>query len=159
MVLSGIKEEATLTDKPETITGGCLCGAIRYQSDAPPYRVGYCHCKMCQKGLGNLFATSAFFKLAGFRYLKNSPDWYTADGARRGFCSTCGSPIAFQRLGFEDEYTAIWLGTLDNPAAFEPTVEYHLESRLPWVDMGHNLQDGTPQGDRSRYDEDPGERS
>ncbi len=136
----------------DKITGGCLCGEIRYESDVPPYLVGYCHCKMCQKGLGNLFGTVAFFKQAHFRYIKGTLTWYkSSQGAKRGFCSQCGSPVAFQRLATEDN-RAIWLGTLDQPGACKPTVEWHTESKIPWVDMGSDLHEATPEGDSTRYD-------
>ena len=134
------------------ITGGCLCNEIRYEADAIPYLSGYCHCKMCQKGLGNLFGTAIFFKKSDFRYTQGMPKLFTSDGAHRGFCSTCGSPISFQREGFEEEYCAIWLGTLDNPEKIKPTAEWHLESKLPWVNMGSDLHDLTPKDDTSRYD-------
>ena len=141
-----------MTTDTDKVTGGCLCGEIRYESDVLPYLVGYCHCKMCQKGVGNLFGTAAFFKHAHFRYVKGAPTWYTSQGAKRGFCSQCGSPIAFQRLGYEDDYCAIWLGTLDQPAAYKPTAEWHTESKIPWVDLGSDLHDATPRDDSTRYD-------
>lgn len=142
-----------MTTSSEKVTGGCLCGEIRYESDVPPYLVGYCHCKMCQKGVGNLFGTSAFFKHAHFRYVKGAPTWYTSSQrAKRGFCSQCGSPVAFQPIGAEDDYCAIWLGTLDQPEAFKPTVYWHPESKIPWVDMDSKLHDATPRGNSTRYD-------
>jgi hypothetical protein len=141
-----------LTNDSKKITGGCLCGAVRYESDAPPYLTGYCHCRMCQKAVGNLFSTAAFFKHEHFRYVKGSPNWFISQGASRGFCSTCGSPVAFQRQGFEDDYCAIWLGTLDHPEAYEPMTEWHTESKLPWVDMGSELHDATPRDTSNRYD-------
>jgi hypothetical protein len=139
-----------VTSDTDKITGGCLCGEIRYESDMPPYLAGYCHCKMCQKGVGNLFASAAFFKHAHFRYVKGTPTWFTLRGAKRGFCSHCGSPLAFQRLAAD--YCAIWLGTLDRPDAFKPTAQWHTESKISWVDMGAELHDATPRGDSGRYD-------
>lgn len=139
-------------NKELTITGGCLCGKVRYESGSPPYLTGYCHCKMCQKGLGNLFSTAAFFKHAQFRFVRGAPTWYSSQGAKRGFCAACGSPLTFQRDGFENDYCAIWLGTLDHPEEYEPTAEWHPESKLPWVDMGFELHDATPKDASSRYD-------
>jgi len=141
-----------LTTDTGKVTGGCLCGDVRYESDTQPYLVGYCHCKMCQKGVGNLFGTFAFFKHAYFRYVKGAPTWFTSQGAKRGFCSQCGSPIAFQHLDYEDDHCAIWLGTLDQPEAYKPTAEWHTESKIPWVDLGSDLHDATPKDDSTRYD-------
>jgi len=47
----------------EKTTGGCLCGAVRYESTKPPIWVGYCHCRMCQKAYGNLFGIFAAFSV------------------------------------------------------------------------------------------------
>ncbi len=141
-----------MTTGTEKVTGGCLCGEIRYESDVPPYLVGYCHCKMCQKSVGNLFGTGAFFKKANFRYTKGAPSWFSSQDAKRGFCSQCGSPVAFQRIGHEHDYCAIWLGTLDCPDAYRPTVEWHTESKISWVDSDATLHDATPRDGTSRYD-------
>ena len=142
-----------MTTDTEKVTGGCLCGEIRYESDEPPYLVGHCHCKMCQKGVGNLFGTGAFFKHAHFRYVKGAPSWFTSQGAKRGFCPQCGSPIAFQRLTTEDDHCAIWLGTLDHPEAWKPTVEWHTESKIPWAETTTGLRDATPGDIAARYDQ------
>ena len=133
-----------MSKKNAKVTGGCLCGEIRYEADTAPYLVGYCHCKMCQKGVGNLFATAAFFKQADFRYIGGDLSWYEAESADRGFCPKCGSPIVFQCKGSQVAHCAIWLGTLDYPGDFEPTAQWHLESKIPWVEMGLHLQDATP---------------
>ncbi len=124
------------------VTGGCLCGAIRYEADQPPYNAGYCHCRMCQRSLGNLFAAAVFFKNADFRFVTKEPAWYaSSDLVKRGFCRDCGSPIAFQRNDLDS--LVIWIGTLDEPAAFEPRAHFFTESKIPWVDIHANLPDET----------------
>ncbi len=55
-------------DKTLPITGGCMCGAIRYEATEPPQEVGYCHCRMCQKATGNLFYPYATFRSDAFRF-------------------------------------------------------------------------------------------
>lgn len=57
------------------VTGGCLCGAMRYEADQPPHQVGYCHCDMCKKSVGNVFGTAAFIMLEQFRYTGEEPAW------------------------------------------------------------------------------------
>ncbi len=51
-----------MSDKTTPITGGCMCGAVRYEATEPPQKVGYCHCRMCQKWTGNLFFPYAMFR-------------------------------------------------------------------------------------------------
>ena len=124
------------------ITGGCLCGAIRYEADDLPYEAGYCHCRSCQKSLGNLFGASVFFKHADVRFISKEPAWFSSsDIVKRGFCAECGSPIAYQRN--DSDVFVIWIGTLDEPAAFEPQVHYWSESKIPWDDIQANLPDVT----------------
>ena len=96
------------------VTGGCLCGALRFTATGQPYRVGICHCMDCRKNHGALFHASAIF-----------PDTaVTITGAvgtyrDRSFCPICGSPV-FAHI--EDEI-GINLGCLDEPDRFRPTYE------------------------------------
>lgn len=132
------------------VTGSCLCGAIRYEADQPPYLVGYCHCNMCKKNVGNLFGTAAFFKHENFRYLGEEPAWYASSAsAKRGFCSRCGSPIAWQHN--EADHVAVWVGSLDSPEQFEPEAHFNLENRIPWVDIQAYLPDATAEGPSRQY--------
>jgi len=124
------------------IAGGCLCSAIRYESDKPPFRTGYCHCRMCQKGLGNIFGTTAFFRHEDFRFVSQEPHWYkSSEAVKRGFCTNCGSPIAYQHR--DVEHIAIWVGTLDEPERFEPEVHWYSNSKIPWVRIHPELEDET----------------
>ena len=125
----------------EKITGGCLCQSVRYEADHQPVDTGYCHCRMCQRALGNVFGTWAAFRLEGFRYLKGKPRWYrSSDIAERCFCDNCGSPIAYLPEGSEVLY--VWLGTLDHAYAYKPQKHYHIEGRIPWADQQIDLPVG-----------------
>jgi len=127
-----------MSQTPQKITGGCLCGAIRYEADQPPFDAGYCHCRMCQKSLGSLFGAWVFFNHADFRFVGEEPAWYpSSETIRRGFCRDCGSPIIWQPDGVD--FATIWIGTLDEPAAFEPRSHWHTNSRIPWVDIHAHL--------------------
>lgn len=122
------------------VVGGCLCGAIRYEADQPPFDAGYCHCRMCQQSLGNLFGAWVFFNHADFRFVTKEPHWYQSSASvKRGFCADCGSPIVYQPDGVD--FITIWIGTLDEPAAFEPRGHSHTESKISWVDIHPNLPD------------------
>ena len=136
-----------MTDKP--ITGGCLCGAVRYEADEPPFLVGHCHCRMCQKGGGGLFGTSAFIAHEHFRFVADEPSWYaSSDTAKRAFCGRCGSPIAYQHR--DAGHIAVWLGTFDNPEEHEPRVHWYGESKIAWVDIHAGLPDATTDLDSYR---------
>lgn len=119
------------------ITGGCLCGAVRYEADKPPFRAGYCHCRQCQRALGNLFGPSVMFKHVDFRFTKGALKWWEGPCANRGFCEDCGTPIAFQYQG--TKHITIWVGSLDYPDSFEPEAHWGIESRYSWVDIHPKL--------------------
>ncbi|MDN2579683.1 GFA family protein [Aquibium sp. ELW1220] len=108
----------------EGVTGGCLCGGVRFVAQGKPYRVGICHCLDCRKHHGALFHASAIFPQQAV----------TVDGETRGyegrhFCPRCGSPV-FARSGDETE---VYLGSLDEPDRFEPTYELWTVRREAWL--------------------------
>ncbi|MEO5698234.1 MAG: GFA family protein [Burkholderiaceae bacterium] len=112
-----------------TLSGGCLCGAIRYEA-TPNHRDGYyCHCRMCQLAFGN--TRSAFMNLRKdeLRWTLGAPRYFESSRiARRGFCERCGTPLSFEYLA--SERMDLSVGSLDDPAAVTPTSHFAVESRI-----------------------------
>jgi hypothetical protein len=106
------------------ITGGCLCGALRFAATGAPYRVGLCHCLDCRKHHGALFHASAIFPETAVTLTGAWATW-----GDRGFCPTCGSPV-FAHSGDE---IGINLGSLDEPSQFRPTYELWTIRREDWL--------------------------
>jgi hypothetical protein len=78
------------------ITGGCQCGAVRYEANAAPIRPSLCHCRMCQKAYGNVFGALVSFPAENFRFVSGKPkDYRSSKIAIRGFCESCGTPLTF----------------------------------------------------------------
>ena len=128
-------------------TGGCLCGAVRYEADVPPSRTSYCHCRMCQRHSGSAVLVYTNFPTASFRFVKGRPRLYrSSDIAERGFCADCGSPLTFQYFA-RQERIAIAVGSLDHPEAAQPEVHWGVESQLSWLAIADDLP-------RRRSDED-----
>jgi len=125
------------------VTGGCLCGAVRYESSKPPNLVGFCHCRMCQRAYGGLFAVFADFPGDAFRFTHGEPQHYrSSEIATRGFCPECGTPITFQYDGSSGP--AIMVGTLDRPEDWPPTWEHSgVESKVPWFEISDDLPQTT----------------
>ncbi|WP_431298503.1 GFA family protein [Tabrizicola sp. BL-A-41-H6] len=108
----------------ETVTGGCLCGAVRFIATGQPWRVGVCHCLDCRKHHGALFHASAIFPETAV-----SVTGETRSFQGRHFCPTCGSPV-YGQSGDEIEVN---LGSLDAPDQFQPTYELWTIRREAWL--------------------------
>ena len=105
-------------------TGGCLCGAVRVEITAAPYRVGICHCLDCRKHHGTIFHTFAVFP-ANAVTVTGEPRQFN----NRNFCPTCGSPV-FDSFGEEFE---LHIGCLDAPNQLKPTYESWMIRRETWL--------------------------
>jgi len=114
-------------------TGGCQCGAVRYALYVPPEKSHVCHCRMCQRATGGVFAALAGAKKADFAWTLGQPAFYASSNlADRGFCATCGTPLTFAyRQPEARRYVTI--GSLDDPEAAPVVQQYGVESRLSWV--------------------------
>ena len=131
-------------------TGGCQCGAVRYALDMAPENVHVCHCRMCQKAVGGPFAVICPVLKSAFRVTRGKISYFWSSAvARRGFCRDCGTPLLFEYPDDGDDL-GVLVGTLDNPAAVPPVVQYGNESRVPWYGRLHELP-----GDHPTYANDP----
>ncbi|MDZ4776343.1 MAG: GFA family protein [Alphaproteobacteria bacterium] len=114
------------------IAGGCLCGAVRFEADAPPLSVVWCHCASCRRQTGAPATVYADFRRDVVRFQGAEPTRFrSSPGALRGFCARCGSTLSFEGENLP-EMIHIHVGALDNPGDFPPTEEVHTEGRLAW---------------------------
>lgn len=136
-----------MSDKTIPITGGCLCGAVRYESTESPPNVGYCHCRMCQRSAGGLHIVWVFFPWSSFRFTQGEPTYYrSSDAAERGFCASCGSPLIMRD---QTDELCVHVGTLDHPEDWPPNYAHGgMESKVPWEVITDELP-------RYTTDEDP----
>lgn len=124
----------------QLVTGGCLCGAIRFEATVEPFHVCYCHCSMCRRNVGSVVSAWAFFPEAKLKFTKGHPTWYQSSATvSRGFCNACGSPIGFSNTDYE--HICIAHGALDNQTAYPPQKHWYLEDRLPFLDLQTDLGD------------------
>ena len=130
------------------LTGGCLCGAVRYESQQPPTEGYYCHCTTCLKHFGGLFSATVRIPGSAFTFTKGELKYYrSSDFGKRGFCSNCGSPMAFVFEGNPDVWISV--GSLDHPedwpltrdASWGRSIHSYIDSKVPW----YEISDGLPQ--------------
>lgn len=121
------------------LTGGCLCGALRFEA-RPTSREGYyCHCRMCQLAFGNARAAFINLRKDEVRWLGAEPSYYASSKiARRGFCGHCGTPLSFDYL--DSERMDLSVGSFDEPALLTPTSHFAVEMRI----ANWHADDGLP---------------
>jgi hypothetical protein len=121
-------------------TGGCQCGEIRYAFYAPLENAHVCHCRMCQRATGGLFAALAGTAPKDFAWTRGTPVFFASSSlATRGFCARCGTPLSFK---YDDPSARMYttIGSLDHPEDAPIVKQFGIESRLPWV----KFCDGVP---------------
>jgi hypothetical protein len=104
-------------------TGGCLCGAVRFEAEAPAAKPHTCSCKMCQQHSGALTVSWVEFPRSSVTWTKGKPaKWRSSDYSSRAFCKTCGSTLG----AIDDAPTvALVLGSFDKAGAKELAPQYH----------------------------------
>ncbi len=119
-------------------TGGCQCGRVRYRATMEPEGVNYCHCRMCQRAVGNLFAALAGVRRDRLEWTAGAPAIFeSSSSAERGFCRDCGTPLFFRYKASEN--CNLTVGSFDHPERLKPELHYGIESRVPWHAIGDNL--------------------
>lgn len=115
------------------LTGGCQCGAVRYELSAMSPRGSVCHCRMCQKASGQPFMALAPVGDAQLRWTHGSPEIFKSSNlAERGFCKACGTPLTYRFVGSGE--ISVAMGSLDDPEAIRPDIQYGIEGKVSWVD-------------------------
>ena len=105
--------------------GGCLCGAVRFETTSVLRDVIFCHCSQCRRQTGLYYAATSVPR-SSLRIMGDTLRWYHAsDVARRGFCGTCGSALFWERL--EGDTVSVLAGAFDDPSVLRPG--YHIFTR------------------------------
>jgi hypothetical protein len=117
-------------------TGGCLCGAVRYEVTAPISELRACNCTHCQRTSGTGASVNAAVPRASFKLTKGEPKRYadTAQSGRklfRHFCGECGSPIYSFREAMP-EMIVVRAGTLDDSTGMKISTNIWTASARPW---------------------------
>ncbi|MGH2763252.1 MAG: GFA family protein [Thermoleophilaceae bacterium] len=131
------------------ITGGCMCGAVRYELSAPPEYAGYCHCTRCQRRTGGAASISARLRRGSFTIVEGAelvsvfkPD----EGFEKAFCSRCGSAL-FSRNPTDAELIGVRMGTFDADPGVRPSYRQFVAYAAPWEPIP---DDGLPRYPESR---------
>lgn len=121
----------------QPLTGGCLCGAIRYSISAPVTELRACHCRNCQRASGAGGTVGAVVPAEAFKITQGKPKRYSAvaDSGRtlhRHFCPDCGSPLYSLREQMP-EMIVVRAGTLDDSNGLRITANIWTKSARSWA--------------------------
>ena len=130
-------------------TGGCACGAIRYEVSAEPMMMNDCQCRQCQRDSGTGHGSHLTFSGAPVKVTGEAAFWTTVgeNGTRksRAFCPTCGAPVCLTLPDIPDIFVAS-AASLDDPERYKPQI-------VMWTAAGHNWDHVDPA--LSKFDKMP----
>jgi hypothetical protein len=126
-----------------TISGGCLCGAVRYECPAEGAVSALCYCTDCQRATGGAFSAGFMVPKDSFKLLKGQLKGFeiTADSGNkvtRNFCPICGSAVVngFSSMPSVVEVAA---GSLDDSSKFKPMMSIYVSSAPPWAKIHSDI--------------------
>ena len=131
------------------LTGGCGCGAVRFEVTAAPVSAAYCHCTRCQRRTGTAAAITARVAPGSFRLVAGEEHvraWEPDDGFEKMFCGLCGSAL-FSRNPQDPSVIGVRFGAFDRDPGIRPQHRQFVAYAAPWEPIP---DDGLP-----RYDERP----
>jgi hypothetical protein len=120
----------------DNISGGCLCGSVRFTVVGRIVAAAYCHCSDCRRCTGSAFNISVPVDLANFKLLSGNPRGFTksADSGNRltrHFCPECGSPV-FTSSPHHPDQVYVKAGAFDDPSVIVPAYQSWVGSSVPW---------------------------
>ena len=122
------------------VSGSCLCGQVRYEVTDPFGMMGHCHCSMCRKHHGAMFATFVAAQVGNFRWLAGEEgvgSYESSPGGSRSFCRVCGSvtPLLLPQLGI----AFLPAGNLQGDLGIRPQNHHFVGSKPPWYEITDDL--------------------
>ena len=120
------------------ISGRCLCGAIRYQSDVPPLWTALCHCESCRRAASAPVVAWMGFPTDAVKWTGDRSFYQSSDIATRGFCATCGAQMSFESRRWPGEIH-LYAASLDDPQDYRPDLHCHYAERLSWLHVADDL--------------------
>ena len=133
---------------PAVLTGGCLCGAVRYEITEPLVSAGYCHCTRCQRRTGTAASANGAVAPGSFRITQGEElvrAFEPEDGYAKNFCSQCGSAL-FSRSPEDPDRIGVRLGTLDQDPDVRPSFRQFVAYAAPWEPIPDDGLERFPEG-------------
>ena len=129
-----------MAEVSKSTTGGCMCGAVRYEAVGESITVGHCHCPSCRRHTGAPVVTVVIFEQDRVKFTKGDRKIYNSSpGVGRSFCDQCGSSLTWEgkygdRLAF-----SLHISTFDNPDDYVPDRHWYHELGIAWFEVADDL--------------------
>jgi hypothetical protein len=117
-----------------SLTGGCLCGGVRYEITEPLVAAGYCHCTRCQRRTGTAAAISGRIAPGSLRVVAGEElvrSYQPPDGFAKDFCGECGSAL-WSRNPADPDTVSVRLGAFDSDPGIRPSYRQFVAFAAPW---------------------------
>ena len=123
-------------------TGGCLCGAVRYEAVGEPTLMGHCYCADCRKASGSGFIPFMGFDAAALTFSGEARQFrspaFRGGEAVRNYCPACGGLVFGGVVGESASHT-IYAGSLDDATLFAPKIAIFNRDRPDWAPLPPGL--------------------
>ena len=134
----------------ESLTGGCLCGGVRFEVTEPLVSASYCHCTRCQRRTGTAASVQGRVAPGSLRVTVGEELIRAYDPGDGGFlklfCSQCGSSL-WSKSPEDPEVMSVRLGVVDSDPGIRPTYRQFVAYAVPWEPL--------PDDGLTRYPERP----
>jgi hypothetical protein len=136
------------------LTGGCLCGGVRFEVSEPLVSSGYCHCTRCQRRTGTAASVSARIAPGSLRVISGEElirSYVPDEGFAKVFCTACGSAL-WSRHPEDPDFISIRLGAFDEDPGIRPEYRQFVAYAAAWEDIPDDglprFPEGRPSGGR-----------
>jgi len=124
-----------------TVSGSCLCGAVRFSIRPPTLFCGHCHCSMCRRSHGAGYVT--WFGVARGQFSMDSGEtelvrFRSSEHGTRSFCGRCGSSL-FCELTHHPDVVDVVLASMRAPIDRGPQCHFYFDDRVDWVAVNDGL--------------------
>lgn len=110
------------------MTGGCMCGRVRYTASVDSDEAYLCHCRMCQRATGGVSIAFKNVKRTDIAWEREPDRFASSPIANRGYCAECGTSLTFEFSDGQSENVDLTVGSFDDPSRFKPVHHFGVES-------------------------------
>lgn len=117
-----------------TLSGGCMCGAVRYELRGDAVYTALCHCADCRRHSGAPVSGWTCYKADDATITGAVSEYASSDDGRRYFCPTCGTAVHYINEAVLPGLVDFRTGTLDDPEQAPPAIHVQTAERLHWME-------------------------